>query len=66
MGLGLFIQGPMTELEARELVSRYRFNGRKASITPSFQPGLKLVQVYLPALKHKPRSSKSYQQKIWK
>ncbi|EAV3187635.1 hypothetical protein E1B13_21665 [Salmonella enterica subsp. enterica] len=50
MSIGLFIQGPMEEKEAEELAERYRKAGRRVNVTLSFQPGLKLVQVYLPEL----------------
>lgn len=66
MAIEPFMQGPMTETEARELEKRYRASGRRVSVTESFQPGLKYVQVYLPALKHAPKQSNIYQQKIWK
>ena len=61
-----FMQGPMTEEEAKQLEKRYRASGRKVSITDSFQPGLKYVQVLLPVRKFAPRSSNVYQQKMWK
>ena len=66
MAVEPFMQGPMTDDEARELAKRYRAAGRKVSITESFQPGLKYVQVQLPTLKFAPRSSNVYQQKMWK
>ena len=66
MALGLFIQGPMTESEAVELAGKYRLTGRKVSITDSFHPGLKIVQVYLPVSKYRPRPSSTYQQRMWK
>lgn len=66
MALGLFIQGPMTEHEATELAGRYRKLGRRVSITPSFQPGLQYVQVYLHVSKKRPHKSNVYQQKLWK
>lgn len=37
MSIGLFIQGPMEEKEAEELVERYRKAGRRVNVTPSFQ-----------------------------
>lgn len=66
MSIGLFIQGPMEEKEAEELAERYRKAGRRVNVTLSFQPGLKLVQVYLPKCKHRPKASRIYQQKIWR
>lgn len=66
MALGLFMQGPMTESEAAALSKKYKKAGRRASITDSFQPGLKYVQVYLPVSKHRPRASNIFQQRIWK
>ncbi|EAA7166286.1 hypothetical protein GIZ64_13735 [Salmonella enterica] len=66
MSIGLFIQGPMEEKEAEELAERYRKAGRRVNVTPSFQAGLKLVQVYLPESKRRPKASRIYQQKIWR
>ena len=66
MALGLFIQGPMTENEAVELAGKYRKLGRRVAITPSFQPGLQFIQVYLPVSKNRPNKSNVYQNKIWK
>lgn len=66
MSIGLFIQGPMEEKEAEELAERYRKAGRRVNVTPSFQASLKLVQVYLPESKHRPKASIIYQQKIWR
>lgn len=66
MALEPFMQGPMTEQEATELANKYKASGRRVSITASFQPGLKYVQVYLPASRFRPRQSAIYQQKIWK
>lgn len=66
MALEPFIQGPMTEQEATELANKYKASGRRVSITASFQPGLKYVQVYLPVSRFRPRQSAIYQQKIWK
>lgn len=66
MAIGLFIQGPMEKREAEELAIRYRKAGRHVDITPSFQPGLMLVQVRLPTLKYRPKPSRIYQHKIWR
>lgn len=66
MALDLFMQGPMTEAEAIDLAKKYRISGRRVSVTESFQPGLKYVQVYLPVSKHRPRQSNTYQQRMWK
>lgn len=66
MALEPFMQGPMTEQEATELAKKYKASGRRVSITASFQPGLKYVQVYLPVSRFRPRQSAIYQQKIWK
>lgn len=66
MALEPFMQGLMTESEAIELARNYKYAGRNATVTESFQPGKKYVQVYLPALKYIPRPSRIYQQKIWK
>lgn len=66
MVMGLFQQGPMSDLEAKELEAQYIKKGRKVWITDSFDIGLKIVQVYLPESKYMPRQSNIYQQKIWK
>ena len=66
MALDLFMQGPMTEQEATELANKYKASGRRVSITASFPPGLKYVQVYLPVSRFRPRQSATYQQRIWK
>lgn len=66
MAMGLFQQGPMSDLEAKELEAQYIKKGRKVWITDSFDIGLKIVQVYLPESRYMPRQSNIYQQKIWK
>lgn len=66
MNTDLFKQGPMSKVEAEAMEETYSKRGRNVVITESFDDQSKFyVFVDLPKSHFEPKSSKTFQNKMW-